>query len=105
MKRLYVIVRKKMKCSIPAVQAGHALAQWMLDNPEQAKEWNNSYLIYLQLKNLIKLDRWMFKLDTKNIPYTVFREPDLDNEPTAIAVYLEEEDGKRLFKDLKLLKW
>lgn len=38
MKRLFVIVRKKMKCSIPAVQAGHAVAQWMIKNPELAKE-------------------------------------------------------------------
>ena len=33
MKRLYVIVREDISTSQQAVQAGHAVVQWMLEDP------------------------------------------------------------------------
>jgi peptidyl-tRNA hydrolase len=102
MKKLYVIIRKDLKCSIPAVQAGHVVAEFCLQNPESAKDWNNEYLIYLQVKSLRKLNKWMTKLDNLNIPYSVFREPDLNDEPTAIATYFNEDTT--VFRDLRLFK-
>ncbi len=76
------------------MQGGHALAQWLIDNPNQT--WNNGYLIYLQIDDLEKL---MYKLDLKNINYSKFIEPDFDNQVTAIAL----QSNDSLIKKLKLM--
>jgi len=83
MKRLYVLVRNDLKRSSPAVQAGHAVAEFMLKYPDC--EWNNNYLIYLRIRNLEDLEYWNELLD--NTTKAIFHEPDLSNEMTAIAVY------------------
>jgi hypothetical protein len=95
--RLYIIVRNDLGMSLQyqGVQGGHALAQWLIDNPNQT--WNNSYLIYLQTDNIEKL---MFKLDIKNIKYSKFIEPDIGNELTAIALQVED---VKILENLKLM--
>lgn len=70
MKRLYVLIDQKLDAVYGCVQGGHAVAQWLLEHPNQ--EWNNSYLIYLYA-------------DLVNKDYSSFYEPDLDNQLTAIA--------------------
>jgi hypothetical protein len=92
-KKLYVLVSKKLPSVYGCVQGGHAVAQWLLDNPEQS--WDNGYLIYLHAD----VEKWQQKLDTLNVDYSHFCEPDLDNLLTAIAVL---SDGK-LFRNLKLV--
>lgn len=82
-----------MSVGYQAVQSGHAVAQWLLENPKQT--WNNNYLIFLTAD----IERTMNRLDILDKEYTVFKEPDLNNAITAIA-YLG--DGKSL-KNLKLL--
>ena len=66
----------------------------MLDYKE-TQTWNNNYLVYLYAD----IEKWEYKLKLKNLNYSIFYEPDLDNIPTAIAV---ESDGS-LFKNLKLV--
>jgi len=96
MKRLYVLVRTDLTGSSSAVQAGHAVAQFMIEHPT---EWNNSYLIYLGVDSKIELDKWAYKLYNRG-RQSRFKEPDLDNEVTAIAVSGVEQ---KFFKKLKLL--
>lgn len=81
--KLYVIVRKDLSESQRAVQAGHAVAEFLLRGP--SSEWSNGTLVYLGVKGLRQLEHLKFKLDRRNIPYTEFREPDIGNETTAIA--------------------
>lgn len=69
------------------------VAQWLLEHPNQ--DWNNSYLIYLYAD----LDKWRVRLDLTNKDYSTFREPDLNNQLTAIAL----QDDGRMFKKLKLV--
>lgn len=102
MKKLYVIVNKNIPCSLPAVQAGHVVAEFCLKN-EKAKEWNNSYLIYLEVYSEAQLKYWRFKFHKRNIDITVFREPDIDNSVTAFCALLDEKETAFLRK-LKLLK-
>lgn len=45
MEKLYVLISKKLNPIYGCVQGGHAVAQWMLEHPNQT--WNNQYLIYL----------------------------------------------------------
>lgn len=85
MKRLYVLIDQKLDAVYGCVQGGHAVAQWLLEHPNQ--EWNNSYLIYLYA-------------DLVNKDYSSFYEPDLDNQLTAIAL----QDDGRMFKKLKLVR-
>jgi hypothetical protein len=58
--------------------------------------WNNSYLIYVSADVLT----WKEKLDILEIDYTEFREPDLNNKVTALAIL----NNDRLFKKLRLIK-
>jgi len=83
MKKLYVIVRKDLSIPQMAVQAGHALAAYLLHS--HFSRWQNETLIYLGVKNLSQLEKLKYKLDMEDINYIEFHEPDLNNEVTAIA--------------------
>lgn len=93
-KRLYVLIDKTLDPIYGCVQGGHAVAQWLLDNKE-TQTWNNEYLIYLSAS----VNKWKYKLNAKDLKFTEFREPDLDNRLTAIAI---EHDGS-IFKNLKIV--
>lgn len=56
--------------------------------------WKNSYLIYLGVKNENTLMKWLYKV--RDFPHAVFREPDINNEMTAIAVMADPVMFKRL---------
>ena len=93
--KLYVIVRKDLTTSQQAVQAGHALAAYMLHG-SFLRRWQNETLIYLGVKGLKQLQNIKRKFEMENIPYVNFIEPDLDNEITAIATDQETIYTKRL---------
>ena len=99
MKRLYVLTRSDLGLPYQAVQGAHAVAQYMLDNPNS--EWKNGYLIFLSVEDEAQLDHWDWKIQTKRRDTRVsrFREPDINDELTAIAVYV---DG-RLFRKLPIM--
>lgn len=94
-KRLYVIVRKDLSESYRAVQAGHAVAEWLLHD----QTWKNETLIYLGVEDESDLLRWADRLNFKGIKYTGFNEPDINNELTAIATVCND----RVFNRLELL--
>lgn len=96
--RLYVLVRKDLRCSSMAVQAGHAVAQYCIDNPQS--KWNNAYLIYLKVRDIEELNYYKTIAHSNNYQMSEFYEPDIENEMTAIAI---ECDGE-IFSDLPLLK-
>ena len=98
-KKLYILIRRDMPSSYRAVQGGHALAEWMIQNPTQAKEWNNGTLIYLSVSCEDALEAWIEKLDSLGISWAGFKEPDIGHELTAIATY----GNGELYKELRLL--
>jgi hypothetical protein len=83
MKKLFVVVRKDLTPSQQAVQAGHALAEYMLHSLNL--RWKNETLIYLGVKDLYQLEKLMYKLSKYGVNYYEFKEPDLNNETTAIS--------------------
>lgn len=97
MEKLYVLVRTDLKGSSSAVQAGHTVAQWMLDNP--VNTWNNQTLVYINIGTASALEQWKSKIYYKDMSYSEFKEPDLNNETTAIACLTD----KKLFNGLPLL--
>lgn len=100
--RLYILVRKDLTYSSAGVQAGHATASFCLSS-SLAKEWNNRYLIYLEVKNLEELNYWVFKFEKRNIEIFKFHEPDLNNEMTAFAG-LVDDDTSGFLSGLNLLE-
>ena len=92
-RRLYVLIDKSLDPVYGCVQGGHAVAAYLLEHPYG---WKNQYLIYLYAD----LKKWVGKLNYFGLDYSIFKEPDLANQITAVAV---ESDGK-LFKNLQLVK-
>lgn len=91
MKRLYVLIDKTLNPIYGCVQGGHAVAQYMLEH----SNWNNEYLIYLHAD----IERWTEKLSLLGKDFSIFKEPDLNNQITAIATV---DDGS-LFKKLNVV--
>lgn len=97
MSKMYVVVRNDLSPSQRAVQAGHALSEWLLDDSET---WKNQTLVYLTARNKDHLENIIYDLQWSDTKYTQFNEPDIDNEVTAIASY----GNNRIFKKLPLLR-
>ena len=74
---MYVLVLDSLSLAHKACQGGHAVAQYLLNNPETA--WNNGNMIYLDASEE-QLRDCAAKHDT--VP---FWEEDFDNQLTAIA--------------------
>ena len=96
MKRLYVLTRKDLGLAYQAVQGAHAVAEFHKQDYNDAVEWDNQYLIMLEVDNLDMLDYWAWRLESKEIAFTAFFEPDLENEMTAIAVFQHSDEFKNL---------
>ncbi len=95
--KLFVIIRKDLSHSQRAVQAGHAVAQYLLYSPFY--RWTNETLIYLGVKGRTQLENLKYKFNENGIKFTEFKEPDLNNETTAIATDVP----NRFVKKLNLL--
>jgi len=81
----------------------HALRQFTADHPEIDKHWfeRSNYLGLLSVNNEIELFSLIEKAERNNIRFSVFKEPDIGDKVTAIAL----EPGpltKRLCSNLKL---
>jgi hypothetical protein len=96
--RMYIIVRRDLSETYRMVQGSHALAEYALKFPNQFKQWNNGYLIFLSVFNLNALRDLNISLCGKGVDFTTFCEPDLDNQETAIAIF----DTGKLVKGLPL---
>ena len=70
------------------MQAGHAAIEFQHRFPEKSKEWwtHSNYLVYLATKDEHSLSRLLDKADLKGISTVAFKEPDLNNSLTAIAL-------------------
>jgi len=99
---MYVLVRNDLASTYKNVQGAHALARFASEHPKEFKEWDNTTLVFLGIPNLREMRIWHIKLSTmfrqrKRI-YSIFYEPDLDDQITAIACY----DTGIIFKKLWL---
>jgi len=92
--KMFVIVRKDLSQSQQAVQAGHALAEYLMRGP--FSRWQNGTLIYLGVKGLNQLENIKRKFEREEIPHMEFREPDLNGEITAIATDMNNQYVEKL---------
>ena len=84
------------------LQAAHAAIEFQHEHPEIAKEWNTNskYLIFLSVENEAELQRLLQKIQIRELKYSMFIEPDIGDEFTAIAAY---NDNEKPFSKLKLM--
>jgi|WetSurMetagenome_2_1015567.scaffolds.fasta_scaffold584222_2 hypothetical protein len=93
MLKLFVLIRKDLSPSQQAVQAGHVVAEYLLHSQPS---WKNEILVYLGVKNLSQLEKYKYLFSQEGIKFVEFREPDLNNEPTAIATDIENKYVQKL---------
>lgn len=95
--KLYVLVRKDLTKSQQAVQAGHAVAEYLLRGPSTL--WGNGTLVYLGLRDETELKEWCNHISSAGKKTIPFYEPDRNNEMTAFATECDSD----LVRSLKLL--
>ncbi len=94
MERLYLLVRDDLPVGKQAAQLVHAMAQWMIEHPNES--WKNDYVVCLKVKNIQK---WIYKLEHLEAKFSTFAEPDLDFQITALASNAD----AYYFRNLKLV--
>lgn len=97
--KMYVLVLKSLSKSQQAVQAGHALAEYLIRSgrPYSTDLWNNGDLVYLKATEN-ELIEFGFNLSHKAV---LFREIDLHNQITAVAMLGGDNDPR--FIDFRLV--
>jgi peptidyl-tRNA hydrolase len=86
MKKLYIIVRADLEPGMQLAQACHATRQFAAEHPELDRTWfeTSNNLVALQVANEQAL---LDLIERANgLPVAPFREPDLGNEVTAVAM-------------------
>ena len=96
--KMYVLVRNNLSNSEKAVQAGHALARYLMLYPET--EWTNGTLVYLKVKDEKELETWINRLKEDDMLYATYKDPMYDKTLTAVATVSTKTE---LFSSLKLL--
>lgn len=94
--KLIVITRRDLSPGQQSIQAAHAAIEFQHEHPKIAKEWNTNskYLIFLSVENEETLQRFLQKIQFYDLKHTVFTEPDIGNQMTAICL----EPGERTQK-------
>lgn len=85
--KLRVVTRRDLPIPYQAVQSGHAAIDFQHQYPVEAKEWQtqSNYLAFLTVADEAELIKLISRAILSGIKHTVFREPDIDNQITAVA--------------------
>ncbi len=101
--KLYIIVRKDISAGDILAQACHCAIEFSLEHHLITKSWHDisNYIVILEIQNEIELINLIQKASDKKINFSLFREPDMDNQITAIAL-APGIDSKKLCSNLSL---
>lgn len=93
-----------MSAGYRAVQSTHAAINFIFEHPSRAGPWwkSSNYLVQLEVNNEEELKELIRKLERHQLCFSVFREPDIGNLITAVAIEPSELTQK-LVKKLPLL--
>jgi hypothetical protein len=97
--KLYVVVNEKLSPSQQAVQAGHAVAEFLRKN--QNTQWSNGHLIYLKASPWSDGSMYTSSLQYGLNEHAYFVEPDIGNKVTAYAIFCPY--AERQFQNFKLV--
>lgn len=83
-------------------QSAHAVANFSYTHHELFKTWHkeSNYIVCLSTESESELSILMERLESNNASHVGFREPDMDNQLTAIAAYGD--DVQNIFSNLPL---
>ena len=86
--KLRVITRRDLSVGTAAVQSAHAAIDFQHQYYDDAINWHktSNYLAILTVSDENALIDLIVKASLRGIKYTVFREPDLNNQITAVAL-------------------
>lgn len=81
------MVRADIIPGLQMAQATHSAIQFVFENMEIAKIWHETsdYIVMLNIDNEESLKKLMLEASNKNIKFSSYREPDIDNQYTAVA--------------------
>lgn len=83
-----MVTRQDLSPGYRAVQSTHAAINFIFENPSRAGPWfrDSNYLVLLEVLNEKQLKLLSRKCEELRIVHTVFREPDIGNQVTAVAL-------------------
>jgi len=104
MDKLYVVVRSDILPGEQVAQSNHAVIRWCLEHIELTQNWLNTseIIVCLGIKNEEELIKLIQRAEQKEIKYSIFREPDMNNELTSV-VFEPGENSKKLCSNLGLV--
>ncbi len=100
--KLRVVVDESLPAGAVCAQALHAAIEFVLDHRELTSEWyelSNSVVILTASAD--QLQKLQDRCKTRELQYSLFEEPDLDDQLTAICVEPTRE-GKRVTSNYRL---
>lgn len=102
--KLRVVTRRDLPLRTQAVQSGHAAIDFQHHHPIEATEWQtkSNHLAFLTTENEAELIKLISKAILTGIKHTIFREPDINNEITAVA-FEPSEAARKLTSSCPLL--
>ena len=101
--KITLITRQDLSAGYQASQLTHAITEFIFQHYDKAKHWHETsrYVVCLSAKDENHLKDIIAKLNSKGICYSIFREPDIDNQITSIAIE-HHTDLKRITSSLPL---
>lgn len=87
-RHLYVVTRRDLSNGYQGVQSLHAALEFAIQYPTITASWNthSNYLAFLSVDNEEELEMLFERALSERIPVVDFREPDIGNQLTAIAI-------------------
>lgn len=85
--KLYLVTRSDLSGGQQAVQAAHALREFVAQHPEEDARWyrESNTLAFLAAENEASLHSLIERAGRLGVPFAAFCEPDRDGELTAVA--------------------
>lgn len=85
---MVTVTRSDLAPAQQAVQSAHAAIDFCFQHPNKASPWNkeSNYLVMLAVNSQKQLELLIEKCKERFIEHSVFTEPDIGNEITAVAL-------------------
>jgi peptidyl-tRNA hydrolase len=82
------VVRKDLEPGLQMAQSCHVVFSFSQEHPNETKTWmnNSNYIAVLNSPDENDLQRLIEQADAHNIRFSIFREPDIGDQITAIAL-------------------
>lgn len=86
--KIYIVTRSDLAPGLRAAQLVHAMRQFTSEHPEVDRKWyeESRFVVLLEVANQEALASLAHRAIRSSVPLSIWQEPDLDHELTAIAL-------------------